>query len=222
MEAAPIFRFACPGSVGFCSGQPALLVGHVHGPRGTRLEHQLGDDAAGNRGDRAGSESRTRRSRFGILVGTDACWSSRSLPGPNTAQESPGRIFGEPPKPPFLSGLLAGAAGLLVKPHARWLVATNPSSVVGLEFVLGIYAWVLLIVMKQKQMYMDVLSQLLPRPEPRQERPWNSREAAVSFANRKWSRTVKPGPEVPAIRRSGVSCRECRLGREGSAHSCSL
>jgi hypothetical protein len=48
---------------------------------------------------------------------------------------------------------------LLVK-HERWQVATHGLSVVGLGLVLGIYAWVLLIVMRQKQVYRDVLSQL--------------------------------------------------------------
>jgi O-antigen/teichoic acid export membrane protein len=72
-------------------------------------------------------------------------------------------------KPPFLSGLLAGAAGLLVKlmlgdrlPLMLYLLA-------GLAVVLGVYAWALLIVMRQKHVYVDVLSQLLPRPEPRPE-----------------------------------------------------
>jgi hypothetical protein len=73
-------------------------------------------------------------------------------------------------KPPFLSGLLAGAAGLLVKltlgsrglPPILYLF-------VGLGLVLGVYAWVLLIVMRQKHVYMDLLSQVLPRLQPRQE-----------------------------------------------------
>jgi hypothetical protein len=40
----------------------------------------------------------------------------------------------------------------------------------GLAVVLGVYTWVLLIAMKQKHVYMDLLFQLLPRSEPRQER----------------------------------------------------
>jgi hypothetical protein len=40
-----------------------------------------------------------------------------------------------------------------------------PYLAVELAVVLGIYAWVLLIVMRQKHVYMDVLSQLLPRFE---------------------------------------------------------
>jgi hypothetical protein len=40
---------------------------------------------------------------------------------------------------------------------------------VGLAVVLGLYAWVLLIVMRQRHTYMDLLSQLLPRLTRRQE-----------------------------------------------------
>jgi hypothetical protein len=68
-------------------------------------------------------------------------------------------------KPPFLSGLAAGAAGSLMKLTLCGRLAPILYLMVGLGLVLGIYAWVLLIVMRQKHVYMDVLSQLLPRPE---------------------------------------------------------
>ena len=70
----------------------------------------------------------------------------------------------EATKPPFLSGLLAAAAGLLVKLTLGGGLAPILNLAVGLAVVLGIYAWVLLIFMGQKHMYMDVLSQLLPPP----------------------------------------------------------
>jgi hypothetical protein len=44
-----------------------------------------------------------------------------------------------------------------------------PYLTVGVGLVLGIYAWVLLIVLRQKHVYIDLLSQLLPRLERRQE-----------------------------------------------------
>ena len=72
-------------------------------------------------------------------------------------------------KPPFLSGLLAGVAGLLVKFALDGRLAPMPYLAVGLSVVLGIYAWVLLIVLRQKQVYMDLLSQLLARPGRTQE-----------------------------------------------------
>jgi len=71
--------------------------------------------------------------------------------------------------PPFLSGLLAGGAGLLVKLTLGGRLAPILYLTVGLGLVLGVYAWVLLIVMRQKHVYMDLLSQLLPRLQPRQE-----------------------------------------------------
>ena len=82
----------------------------------------------------------------------------------------------EATKPPFLSGLLAGAAGLFVKFMLSGRLPSMLYLLVGLGLVLGIYAWVLLIVLRQKHVYMDLLSQLLPRPEPRQK---GAVEAAV-------------------------------------------
>jgi hypothetical protein len=72
-------------------------------------------------------------------------------------------------KPPFLSGLLAGAAGLLVKLTLGGRLAPILYLMVGLALVLGVYAWVLLIVMRQKHMYVDLVSQLLPRREAEQK-----------------------------------------------------
>jgi hypothetical protein len=72
-------------------------------------------------------------------------------------------------KPPFLSGLLAGAAGLLVKLTLGGSLPPMLYLMAGLGLVLGVYAWVLLIVMRQKHVYMDLLSQLLPRLQPRKE-----------------------------------------------------
>jgi hypothetical protein len=72
-------------------------------------------------------------------------------------------------KPPFLSGLLAGVAGLLVKLTLGSRLPPTLYLMVGLSAVLGLYAWGLLIVMRQKHVYMDLLFQLLPPSEPRQK-----------------------------------------------------
>jgi PST family polysaccharide transporter len=69
-------------------------------------------------------------------------------------------------RPPFLSGLLAGVVGLLVKLAFGGRLAPSLSLLAGVGLVLCIYAWVLLFVMKQKHVYMDMLSHLLPRPQP--------------------------------------------------------
>ena len=169
MQAAPIFRLLAPVAVVFAVANPfswllmstgrvgrslslsaattplvivGILLGLSYGPEGVALGYS---------------------SAMTLLVIPIAAWSKHGT-GITWAD------LWEATKPPFLSGLLAGAAGLLVKltlgsrglPPMLYLF-------VGLGLVLGVYAWALLIVMRQKHVYMDVLSQLLPRPEPRLE-----------------------------------------------------
>ena len=169
MEAAPIFRLLAPVAVVFAVANPfswlvmstgrigralsistattplvilGIVLGLSHGPKGVALGYSLA---------------------MTLLVIPIAAWSKHGT-GITWAD------LWEATKPPFLSGLLAGAAGLLVKltlgsrglPPMLYLF-------VGLGLVLGVYAWVLLIVMRQKHVYMDLLSQVLPRPQPRQE-----------------------------------------------------
>jgi O-antigen/teichoic acid export membrane protein len=169
MEAAPIFRLLAPVAVVFAVANPlswlvlsvgrigralsistattplvilGIVLGLSHGPKGVALGYS---------------------SAMTLLVIPIAAWSKNGT-GITWAD------LWEAAKPPFLSGLLAGAAGLLVKltlgsrglPPMLYLF-------VGLGLVLGVYAWVLLIVMRQKHVYMDLLSQVLPRPQPRHE-----------------------------------------------------
>ena len=169
MEAAPIFRLLAPVAVVFAVANPfswllmstgrvgralslsaattplviaGIVLGLSHGPKGVALGYS---------------------SAMTLLVIPIAAWSKHGT-GITWAD------LWEATKPPFLSGLLAGAAGLLVKltlgggglPPLLYLF-------VGLALVLGVYAWFLLIVMRQKHVYMDLLSHLLPRPQPRQE-----------------------------------------------------
>ena len=69
-------------------------------------------------------------------------------------------------KPPFLSGLLAGAAGLLLKLTIGGKLPVIPFLLLGVGVVLASYAWILLIAMNQKHVYVDLLSHLLPRLRP--------------------------------------------------------
>ena len=80
-------------------------------------------------------------------------------------------------KPQFLSGLLAGAVGLLVKLLLGGKLPLIPYLFVGVGAVLGIYAWILLIVMNQKHVYLDLLSRLLPPKY--QEIFWGRRKSAL-------------------------------------------
>ena len=72
-------------------------------------------------------------------------------------------------KPQFLSGLLAGAVGLLVKVMLGGKLPLIPYLFVGIGAVLGMYAWVLLIAMNQKHVYLDLRSRLLSRASARPE-----------------------------------------------------
>jgi hypothetical protein len=69
-------------------------------------------------------------------------------------------------KPLFLSGLVASVAGLIVKVGLDGRFAPIPYVVVGVGLVFGVYAWVLLIAMGQRDLYMDLLTQLFRRARP--------------------------------------------------------
>jgi len=168
MQAAPIFRLLAPVAVVFAVANPfswlvmstgrigralsistattplvilGIVLGLSHGPTGVALGYS---------------------SAMTLLVIPIAAWSKHGT-GITWAD------LWEATNPPFLSGLLAGGAGLLVKLTLGGRLTPILYLMVGLGLVLSVYAWVLLIVMRQKHVYMDLLSQLLPRPQPRQE-----------------------------------------------------
>jgi PST family polysaccharide transporter len=165
LEAAPILRLLAPVALVFAVANPlswlvmsvgragravsistattplvfvGIMLGLSHGPKGVALGYS---------------------SALTLLLIPIAAWSKHGT-GVSWAD------LWRATKPPFLSGLLAGTAGLLVK---LTLGGGSPilCLIVGLAVVLSIYAWILLIVMGQKPIYMGVLSQLLPRPELR-------------------------------------------------------
>jgi O-antigen/teichoic acid export membrane protein len=168
MEATPIFRLLAPVAVVFAVANPfswlvmstgragralsistattpfvivGIVLGLSYGPKGVALGYSLA---------------------MTLLIIPIAAWSKHGT-GITWAD------LWEATKPPFLSGLLAGAAGLLVKFAICGRLTPMPCLAAGLAVVLGIYAWVLLIVLRQKHVYLDLLHQLLPGREPRQE-----------------------------------------------------
>ncbi len=64
---------------------------------------------------------------------------------------------------PVLSGAVAGACGLVVKFTLHGVLASVPYLVIGLGFVFGVYAWVLLIGMGQKSFYIELFTEALGR-----------------------------------------------------------
>ena len=168
MEAAPIFRLLAPVAVVFAVANPlswlvvstgrigrslsisaattplvivGILLGLSHGPKGVALGYSLA---------------------MTLVVIPIAAWSK--LGTAITWADLWQAI-----KPPFLSGLLAGAAGLLIMLTLSGRLPPMLYLAVGLAVVLGIYAWGLLIMMGQKHVYMDLLAQLWPQSEPKPE-----------------------------------------------------
>jgi PST family polysaccharide transporter len=162
MEAAPIFRLLAPVALVFAVANPlswlvmstgkagralristattpfvivGIVLGLRYGPKGVALGYSLA---------------------LMLLIIPIAAWSKH---GTGITWED----LWKATKPSVLSGLLAGAAGLVVKFGLGSRLAPMPCLVVGLVVVLGIYAWVLLIVLRQKEVYMDLVFQLLPR-----------------------------------------------------------
>ncbi len=70
-------------------------------------------------------------------------------------------------KPPLSAGAAAGAAGWLFKLACGSALTPMPLLILGGALSLGVYAWILLIVMGQKGLYIDLLSQVLHRQPPR-------------------------------------------------------
>ena len=167
MEATPIFRLLAPVALVFAVANPlswlvmstgkagralsistattplvivGIMLGLSHGPKGVALGYSLA---------------------MTLLIIPIAAWSKLGT-GITWAD-----LWGAT-RPPFLSGLLAGAAGLLVKLTLAGRLPPMLFLMAGLAVVLGIYTWVLLIAMRQKHVYVDLLFQLLPRSEPRQ------------------------------------------------------
>ena len=169
IEAVPIFRLLAPVAVVFAVANPLSWLVLSTGRVGRALSMTTAMTPLVGLGVVLGLSHGPKGVAFGyslamtLLIIPIAAWSKLGT-----------RItwtdLWEATKPPFLSGLLAGTAGLMAKLTIGGRLAPILCLMVGLALVLGIYAWVLLIVMRQKHVYMDVLSQLLPRFKARQEK----------------------------------------------------
>jgi O-antigen/teichoic acid export membrane protein len=169
MAAAPIFRLLAPVAVVFAVANPLSWLVMSTGRAGRALSISVTTTPLVILGIVLGLSHGPK----GVALGYSLAMTLLVIPIAALSKHGTGITWAdlwEATKPPFLSGLLAGAAGLLVK---LTLGSTGLPPMLylfmGLGLVLGVYAWVLLIVMRQKHVYMDLLSQLLPRPQPRHE-----------------------------------------------------
>jgi O-antigen/teichoic acid export membrane protein len=165
MEAAPVFRLLAPTALVFAVANPlswlvlstgragralsisaattplvlvGIVLGLSHGPKGVALGYS---------------------SALALLVIPIAAWSKRDT-GITWMD------LWKASKPPLLSGLVATAAGLIVMATLGGKLALIPYLSVGLGLVFGVYAWVLLIVMDQRDLYLDLLTHVFRRARP--------------------------------------------------------
>jgi len=169
MAAAPIFRLLAPVALVFAVANPLSWLVLSTG----RVGRALSISAATTPLVILGIVMGLSHGTTGVALGYSSALTLLLIPIAAWSKLDTGITWADlwrATKPPFLSGLLAGAAGLLVKLTlgGRW--APIPCLLVGLGLVLGIYAWVLLMVMNQKHVYLDILSHLLPQPQPGQEK----------------------------------------------------
>jgi PST family polysaccharide transporter len=169
MEAAPIFRLLAPVALVFAVANPLSWLVMSTG----RMGRALAISTAATPFVIIGILLGLSHGPIGVASGYSLAMTLLLIPIAAWSKLGTGITWTDlwrASKPPFLSGLLGGAAGLLVKFTLGGRLPSILYLVVGLAVVLGIYMWVLLIVMGQKHVYMDVLSQLLPRSKIGQER----------------------------------------------------
>lgn len=168
MEAAPIFRLLAPVALVFAVANPLSWLVMSTGQAGRALSISTATTPLVIVGILLGLS----RGPVGVACGYSLAMTLLIIPiaaWSKLGTEITWADLWDATKPPFLSGLLAGAAGLLVKFTLDGWLPLMAYVTVGVGLVLGIYAWVLLIVLRQKHVYMDLLFQLLPRLERRQE-----------------------------------------------------
>jgi PST family polysaccharide transporter len=167
MAAVPIFRLLAPVSLVFAVANPLSWLVMATG----RVGRALSISAATTPLVIVGIVMGLSHGPTGVALGYSSALTLLLIPIAAWSKLGTGITWSDlwgATKPPFFSGLLAGAAALLLKLTLGGRLAPIPCLLVGLGLVLGIYAWTLVFVMNQKHVYLDILSHLLPRHQPRQ------------------------------------------------------
>lgn len=168
MEAAPIFRLLAPVALVFAVANPLSWLVTSTGRAGRALSISMAATPLVIVGIVLG----LARGPQGVALGYSTALTVLLIPIAAWSKHGTGITWAHlwrATKPPLLSGLLAGAAGLLVKFALSGSSAPVLCLTAGLAIVFGLYAWALLIIMRQKHIYMDLLSQLLTRLQQKQQ-----------------------------------------------------
>ena len=159
MEAAPIFRLLAPTGLVFALANPLSLLVISTG----RVRRALSITTATTPLVIVGIALGLSNGPKGVALGYSLAMALLLIP------ITPWSIHGtrvtwvglwRAIKQPLLSGLSAGAIGLVVKITLAGVLAPIPCLLVGLGLVLGSYVWVLLITMGQKKLYADLVTQV--------------------------------------------------------------
>jgi PST family polysaccharide transporter len=168
MEAAPIFRLLAPVALVLAVANPLSWLVYATGRIGRALSISLATTPLVIVGIVLGLSYGPK----GVALGYSSALTLLLIPIAAWSKYRTGITWADlwaASKPAFLSGLVAAAAGFLVKLTLEGKLPTIIFLLLGVGVVLGIYVWVLLFPMNQKPVYMDLLSHLLPRPEPTQK-----------------------------------------------------
>jgi O-antigen/teichoic acid export membrane protein len=169
MEAAPIFRLLAPVAVVFALANPLSWLVMSTGRAGRALSISLATTPVVILGIVLGLSHGPK----GVALGYSVAMTLVVIPIAAWSKLGTGITWAglwRATKHPLLSGLLAGAAGLLLKLTLAAKLAPIFCVLVGVGLVFGVYGWVLLFAMHQRHIYSDLLAQLLPRPQPGQEK----------------------------------------------------
>jgi PST family polysaccharide transporter len=159
MDAAPIFRLLAPAALVFALANPLSWLVMSMGRVGRALSLSAATTPVVVIGIVAGLNHGPKGVALGysvamvLLIIPITAWSKQ---GTSITWTDLWRAS----KPSVLAGLMAGIMGLIVKIMLGGMLAPIPYVVVGLGLVLGVYTWVLVVVMQQKSLYLNLLRQV--------------------------------------------------------------
>jgi O-antigen/teichoic acid export membrane protein len=162
MEAAPIFRLLAPTALVFAIANPLSWLVLSTGRAGRALSISLAATPLVIVGIALGLS----HGPTGVALGYSSAMTLLVIPIAAWSKYGTGITWTDlwrATNPPLLSGVLATVAGLAIKTALDGRLGTIPYLSLGLSFVFGVYAWVLLITMGQRDLYVALLAQVFRR-----------------------------------------------------------
>jgi O-antigen/teichoic acid export membrane protein len=170
MEAAPIFRLLTPTGLVFALVNPLALLVMSTG----RMKRALSMTIAITPVVILGTVLGLSHGPLGVALGSSSAMILVTVPIAAWSIAGTGITWTDlwnAVRQPLMSGLLAGVVGLIVKVALGDMLTPILELLVGGGVIFGVYAWALLIVMGQKALYFNLLSQVMHRNPPNES--WN-------------------------------------------------